>query len=321
MKTRQRLPKFPKLRKSDALSELANRHGSLLIHQFISSAVQGSNEHFNPWRHVSRITFYVAYLQMSARVDYDKIAEIYDSQPFRSKEVDAELLAFLDERAGQGTTELAILDISCGTGNQLVANRAHLPDVRMVGLDPFHGMLRQARRKADDIDWVQADGAKLPFQAASFDFITNQFAFHHVRDKPSMMSEVFRVLRSGGRFVMTNIAPREMRDWIYYRYFPAALEIDLQDFLPKEEMKALMQRTGFDRVEIELNPYQSDQALHDFSKSAGQRDACSQLITISDTDYQAGLQRIDTELRRARGNAISISTKICFLTIVGEKPK
>ncbi len=56
------------------------------------------------------------------RVNYDEIAHLYDAQPYRAREPDAELLAFAHERL-----DLAILDIGCGTGNQLIANRTALP--------------------------------------------------------------------------------------------------------------------------------------------------------------------------------------------------
>jgi ubiquinone/menaquinone biosynthesis C-methylase UbiE len=60
-------------------------------------------------------------MQRSSRVDYDVIAELYDSTPHREKSVDPELTAFL---AGRGPTAgLTLLDIACGTGNQQIANR------------------------------------------------------------------------------------------------------------------------------------------------------------------------------------------------------
>ena len=79
--------------------------------------------------------------QDTPRVDYDEISELYDSQPFRGKEVDPNLQAFLTERKDEQIESLCILDIGCGTGNQLVANRPEAPVVRMVGLDRFRGML------------------------------------------------------------------------------------------------------------------------------------------------------------------------------------
>jgi hypothetical protein len=65
-------------------------------------------------------------------VNYDAIAHLYDEQPYRAKKVDPELSAFAKQRASSGG--LSILDIACGTGSQLVANRAIVPDARLVGL-------------------------------------------------------------------------------------------------------------------------------------------------------------------------------------------
>ena len=134
-----------------------------------------------------------------------------------------------------------------------------------------------------------------------------------------MISEVFRVLRSGGQFVMTNLCPREVVNWIYYRYFPATWEKDLQDFMPKEEMSELMTQVGFDRVEIHLNHQESEEDLRHFAESVRRRDTCSQLITISDADYRAGLEQIDSELRCAEGKPISVQTEFCLMKIAGEK--
>jgi ubiquinone/menaquinone biosynthesis C-methylase UbiE len=111
------------------------------------------------------------------RVGYDVIAPLYDSQAYRARTVDPEFLAFIEQHAS--SEALSLLDISCGTGNQLVANRTAAPHAKMVGIDRSLGMLRQAWPKARDINWLQADAAALPFPALSFDFISCQFAFHH----------------------------------------------------------------------------------------------------------------------------------------------
>src|SRR6516225_6047625 len=78
-------------------------------------------------------------MQRSSRINYDAIAELYDSTPHREKSVDPELIAFL---AGRGpTVALTLLDIACGTGNQQIANRDLTPDASFVGLDGSLGML------------------------------------------------------------------------------------------------------------------------------------------------------------------------------------
>lgn len=153
------------------------------------------------------------------RVDYDEIADRYDTQPFRERTADPELLAFAGRRE---LTEPAVLDIGCGTGNQLIANRAALPRASLTGLDSSLGMLRRARLKAPDIAWVRADGAALPFAPRSFDFVCCQFAFHHMADKAGVLRSVSEVLRPGGRFTLRNLCPQKSSDWLYYEYFPEA---------------------------------------------------------------------------------------------------
>jgi ubiquinone/menaquinone biosynthesis C-methylase UbiE len=49
-----------------------------------------------------------------------------------------------------------------------------------------------------------------------------------VRNPKQLLSEVFRVLRPGGRFVMTNID--RMTLWAMYQYFPEALTLDARTF-------------------------------------------------------------------------------------------
>src|SRR5437667_2631883 len=157
-------------------------------------------------------------MKTSPRVDYDAIAHLYDAQPYRAKTVDLEFLAFIGQRAS--SDEIAVLDVGCGTGNQLVANRTIVPHARLVGLDRSLGMLRRAQPKAPDIAWVRADGAVLPFQDQSFDFVSCQHALHHMDDKAGMLRAVFRVLRAAGRLTVHSLCPQESADWLYYAYFP-----------------------------------------------------------------------------------------------------
>jgi hypothetical protein len=51
-------------------------------------------------------------MQRSSRVDYDALAELYDSTPHREKSADPEFITFLAGRAP--TTTLTLLDIACG---------------------------------------------------------------------------------------------------------------------------------------------------------------------------------------------------------------
>jgi len=80
----------------------------------------------------------------SQRVNYDLIAHLYD-EPGRDHLLDQNLVQFISQRQPQQLAYLRILDLGCGTGKQLAADRKHYPEPLFVGVDLFRGMLRQAQ--------------------------------------------------------------------------------------------------------------------------------------------------------------------------------
>jgi ubiquinone/menaquinone biosynthesis C-methylase UbiE len=243
------------------------------------------------------------------RVDYDAIAHLYDAQPYRARTV-------ANRKLGDPPV---ILDIGCGTGNQLIADRVAVPHGRLVGLDRSFGMLRQACLKAPDIAWVRADGATLPFAAHSFDFVCCQFAFHHIEDKAGMLRDVVRALRPGGRFALRNLCPHESGDWLYYEYFPEARLVDLQDFWPPDAIVGVMEAAGFVAVRAEFEYVISEQTLPAWLEIARRRHTCSQLQAISDAAYEAGLTRLEHDIADPRVPR-SREDHLCLLTISGGAP-
>lgn len=253
----------------------------------------------------------------SSRADYDAIADRYDSQPYREKSADPEFTAFLTEyRSGE---PLAVLDIACGTGSQLIANRPIAEAARMVGVDGSLGMLRQARRKAPDVCWLQAAASALPFGRGSFDFVSCQYAFHHFQNKAGMLHEAFRVLRPHGRLVIYNLCPHDMPDWIYYTYLPEARRRDLVDFWSPERMTGEMQTIGFRNLDARRQHIHFDHDLVAFLETARRRENNSQLMALTDAAYEAGLRRIERDLAAAGGPRV-YADHLCFLTVRGDKP-
>jgi ubiquinone/menaquinone biosynthesis C-methylase UbiE len=250
------------------------------------------------------------------RVNYDEIADLYDAQPYRARTADPDLLAFAEQRA---SADPAVLDIGCGTGNQLIANRFAPPGARYAGLDRSFGMLRQARLKAPELAWLRADGGALPFAERSFDFVCCQFTFHHFEDKAGMLRAVLQVLRPGGRFVLRNMCPQESADWLYYEYFPEAQLVDLQDFWPPNAVVEVMEAAGFVAVGVAYEHLHFEQNLSAWLEIVKRRDTCSQLQAIPDAAYQAGVKRLERDIADS-SQPKPRKDHLCLVTIRGEAP-
>lgn len=250
---------------------------------------------------------------MSIRVNYDDIAHLYDER-VRDHPPDRRLAAFVAGRQA-GRTAIRVLDVGCGTGKQLASNRQRFERMTMVGVDRSAGMLRIARTRGAGVSWIQADAEALPLGSATFDYATNQFSYPHIQNKRRFVAEVFRVLRPGGLFVLTNIDPWAMPGWIIYRYFPEARELDEQDYLPPPSLAALLKDVGFAGIETASTDLSRDHDLATFLASASRRHTASQLMAIPDAAYDAGLRRLREDI--ARG--VTVRSDFVVLTVSGTR--
>lgn len=120
------------------------------------------------------------------------------------------------------------LDLGCGQGWYLAEMARAGYDMR--GVDYSGGQLRQARSGGAPGVLVQADGRRLPFADASFDFVYSVNALHHVgspAEQALAFDEVARVLRPGGSFILHEINTRNPVFRIYVGYlFPLIKQID-----------------------------------------------------------------------------------------------
>jgi trans-aconitate 2-methyltransferase len=96
----------------------------------------------------------------------------------------------------------AILDIGCGTGRLTSQISARAGGCEVTGTDRSLAMLTQAHgHYPDAADYVQADGATLPFPNAAFDAVFSTATFHWIKDHDRLFAEIYRVLKRGGRLV------------------------------------------------------------------------------------------------------------------------
>ena len=92
-----------------------------------------------------------------------------------------------------------VLDVACGTGivTRTAADRV-APGGRTVGVDLNDAMLSVARRVRPDIEFRQADAARLPFADESFDTVLSQMALMFFPDRAAAVQEMARVTCPGG---------------------------------------------------------------------------------------------------------------------------
>lgn len=97
-----------------------------------------------------------------------------------------------------------VLDVACGTG---VLARAAADRMgqggSVVGLDMNPGMLSVAEELAPELDWRQGTAEDLPFDAGSFDLVACQLSLMFFEDRRAAIREMLRVLKPGGRLVVT----------------------------------------------------------------------------------------------------------------------
>jgi SAM-dependent methyltransferase len=98
--------------------------------------------------------------------------------------------------------------LEVGAGGAQGARWLAAQGARPVALDVSHAMLRHAQGLEPRVPLVQADAARLPFRAASFDLACSAYgAVPFVADVLAVFAEVARVLAPGGRWVFSVTHP------------------------------------------------------------------------------------------------------------------
>src|SRR5690606_27460630 len=100
-----------------------------------------------------------------------------------------------------------ILDIATGTGDlAILLSKSNAK--RIVGLDLSAGLLEVGKRKVNalglqnNIEMIQGDSENLPFQDNTFDAITVDFGIRNFENLEKGLSEILRVLKPNGIFVI-----------------------------------------------------------------------------------------------------------------------
>ncbi len=139
----------------------------------------------------------------TVRAGYDRWAAVYDHDANPMQGLEGPLL-----RAAVGNVRgLVALDLGCGTGRHALWLAEGGATVTAVNFS--EGMLAEARRKpgAGAVRFVVHDlHHPLPF-AAEFDLVVSGLVLEHIADLDAFLREIRRMLRPGGRAVLSAMHP------------------------------------------------------------------------------------------------------------------
>ncbi len=204
----------------------------------------------------------------------------------------------------------------------LPASRAVGPDGSVVGVDITAALLAQARERLDvagstNVELVRADATATGFDDASFDAVVCVFGVFFVDDMPAFVSEMWRMVRPGGRLAITTWGPgvwepasgvfwkgvRDIRPELYRSFNP------WDEITTPEALSALLAAGGVEggeTVAIEgVHPLGSPADFWDVVLGSGYRGTVDALddaersaleATVVDDVRRAGITEIRTDV-------------------------
>lgn len=96
--------------------------------------------------------------------------------------------------------KVRILDLCTGTGDIAALLHKKYPSAEIVGADFSEEMLKIARQKHKNLNFIKADCQNLPFENESFDLVTICFGLRNTVDYDKTMAEISRILKPAGIF-------------------------------------------------------------------------------------------------------------------------
>ncbi len=156
-----------------------------------------------------------------------------------------------------------LLDLGSGRGNDVIKAADIVGDEgRAIGVDFTDRMLLVARNTAtklglDNVAFLEGEIDRIPLDEASVDVVISNCTVNHAKDKTAVYREINRVLKPGGRFIISDILadkdlPQEVKD------DPEAWAACYGGAIVREEYFQAMADGGFSNVEIleQSEPYE-----------------------------------------------------------------
>lgn len=180
------------------------------------------------------------------RTYFNRRAAIWDETAAETNEAKLELMAQrLNIRPGA-----TVLDVGTGTGVFIPFILSKIGGSgQIIALDIAEEMLRKARAKGfgGEVAYLNADVANLPLHDETFDAVICYSSFPHFQNKLKALSEINRVIKSGGNLFICHTSSRASINQVHNGIPEVA-----NDVIPDEDkMQMMLVKTGFTDIKIE----------------------------------------------------------------------
>jgi SAM-dependent methyltransferase len=147
-----------------------------------------------------------------------------------------------------------VVDLGCGRGQDVLRAAARVgAEGLAVGVDLSEEMLEKARRTVPsslaNVRLVRSDLAALDLPDRVADVVVSNCTINHAPDKAAVYREIARILKPGGRFVVSDVvAEAELPDHV--RSDPAAWAACYGGAIPEAEYLAAAREGGFTELRV-----------------------------------------------------------------------
>jgi ubiquinone/menaquinone biosynthesis C-methylase UbiE len=140
---------------------------------------------------------------MGSQAYFEEVAGQWDQmrQRFFSDNVREVALATAQVQAGRVAADL-------GAGTGFMSEGLLRSGLQVIAVDQSPAMLEEMKAKFgafDGIDYRVGEAESLPIADANVDYVFANMYLHHVERPPKAVQEMVRVLRAGGRVVITDL--------------------------------------------------------------------------------------------------------------------
>ena len=188
-------------------------------------------------------------------VDYSVFSESYDEQKGYVPDADLGLGCGLPTEYADIRPGNTVLDLGSGAGNDCFVARALVGEEGYVaGIDFTEALVEKARENSrklgySNVDFILGDIENIPVRFGVVDVVISNCVLNLVPDKPKAFSEIYRVLKQGGHFCISDVVlqgelPNELKE-------DAAMYAGcVAGALPQDEYLGIIKQSGFINVEV-----------------------------------------------------------------------